>query len=261
MRRIWLGTMLGLVAAGGAGAASVELKHNGITNDEFTMAPNTTETLTLWITFEDDATAGPAGANVGDGGKAVWISSGIGIESAMLDNSAVPATPHIEWDAGGVGDGGVPAPGGLDITNRIWVPPPGGNSFDGYYLIYQDGANGDFSIMEISDGWSAADGLTYHADNLLINARVETAPGLPQKIYHPNQPHPGWDEGWVYPGTAPSVYGFRRQNVDMTLISRKPGDHNIRIHVTPEPASLAMLAVGVFAGIPHRRGGRLGARP
>ncbi|MCP4246459.1 MAG: PEP-CTERM sorting domain-containing protein [bacterium] len=255
MNRAWLGALVLLIVADVAIAASVELKHNGITNDEFTMAPNTTDTLTLWITFEDDATAGPAGANVGDNAKAVWISSSIGIRSAMYDNSAVPANAHIEWDAGGPGDGGIAAPGGLYISGRIGVPSPGDNSFDGYHLIYQDGADGDFNVMEISDGWSAADGLTYHADNVKVDAGVETAAGLPQKIYIPREiPIAAWDEAWVYAGSAPSIYGFKKQDVYFQIRSRKQADHNIRIHVTPEPASFALLAVGGLAGLRHRRG-------
>ncbi|MCP4246461.1 MAG: PEP-CTERM sorting domain-containing protein [bacterium] len=251
MNRVLTSILGTFIVANVASGASVELRHNGITNDEFTMAPNTTDTLTLWITFEDDATAGPTGSNVGDNGKAVWISSGIAIRSAMYDNSAVPASPHVEWNTLGPYDGGVGAPGGLYISGR--VSTPGTTSFDEYHLIYQDGADGDFNIMVISDGWSAADGLTYHADNLQIDAKVETAPGLPQKVYHPTQPRPMWDEGWVYASSAPSVYGFKRQNIEMTLISRRPGDHNIRIHVTPEPASLVLLAFGGLATFRRRR--------
>jgi hypothetical protein len=239
------------VVANVAGAASVALRHSGIVNDEFTMALNTSDTLELWITFTDLASGN---ANVGDGGQAVWISSGIQLQSLMGSplNDPLPANPHVEWDSGGAGDGGVASPGGLNINGRIGTA--GTKDFDDYNLIYQDAVEGDFNIMVITDGWSSANGLVFHADDIKIDAKVETAAGEWQKVYHPGgDALPAWDEGRVYANDVPNVNGFRAQDIGMVLTSKKKALNNIRIHVTPEPASVAMLALGGLAVFRRRR--------
>lgn len=250
MKRILLICVLGVfVVANVASAASVALRHSGVINDEFTMALNSSDTLELWITFEDAAIGN---ANVGDNGQAVWISSGIQLKSLMGDNSDLPANPHVEWDSDGVGDGGVAAPGGLNINGRVGTFAT--KDFADYNLIYQDAVEGDFNIMVIDDGWSSAIGLIFHADDVKMDAKVATAAGEWQKIYYPSgDALPAWDEGRVYASSAPSVNGFREQDLGLILTSKKKALNNIRIHVTPEPASVVMLALGGLAAFRRRR--------
>ena len=257
MKRILLICVLGVfVVANVASAASVALRHNGIINDEFTMALNSSDTLELWITFEDAAVSGPgAGGNVGDNGQAVWISSGIQLQSLMgapVNNAPLPAQPHVEWDSEGAGDGGIGAPGGLNINGRVGTA--GTKNFDDYNLIYQDAVEGDFNIMVISDGWTSAANLVFHADDLRIEGKAETAAGEWQKVYAPGgDALPAWDEGRVYAVSSPNVIGFRAQDIGMILTSKKKALNNIRIHVTPEPASVVMLALGGLAVFRRRR--------
>ena len=252
MKRVLLCAMCVLMAGAAANAAELALMHNGITNDEFTMALGGTDIVELWITFEDAADPGLSGSNVGDGGNAVWISSGIQLDSRMQDTSALPPNPFVEWASGQAGDGGVGAPGGMSINGRVGTV--GTTDFTDYNLIYQDGVEGDFSIMVIADGWSAGTGLMYHADNILVRGALETAAGNPQTLYNPaGEGLPAWDEGWVYAGAAPNVTKFRNQDIGMTLNSKKKTDSNIRIHVVPEPASLALLVVGGLAAVRRQR--------
>ena len=250
MKRVLLCAMCVLMAGAAANAAEVALRHDGVINDEFTIALGGIEIIELWITFED---AAGGNANVGDNGNAVWISSGIQLQSLMGSplNDPLPANPHVEWDSGGVGDGGIGAPGGLNINGRIGTA--GTKNFDDYNLIYQDAVEGDFNIMVISDGWTAS-AAVFHADDIKVDAKVETAAGEWQKVYHPaGDALPAWDEGRIYAATSPRVLGFRAQDIGMILTSKKKALNNIRIHVTPEPASVVMLALGGLAAFRRRR--------
>ncbi|MCP4248349.1 MAG: PEP-CTERM sorting domain-containing protein [bacterium] len=253
MKRVLLCAMCVLMAGVAANAADVELKHNGIRNDEFTLALGGVDVVELWITFQDDA--GGSGANIGDNGKAVWISSGIQIDSLMQDNSDLPADPFVEWPSGHAadgldGDGDVLfGPGGLSVNGRIGTA--GTTSFDEYNLIYQDASEGAFPFP-VSHGWSAADGLTYHADNIAVRGMLPTAPGQYQKLFHPGaDAAPAWDEGRVY--VAGTVIGFLEQDKAIVLLSKKGGGNHIKMHVVPEPASLALLVIGGLAAVRRRR--------
>ncbi|MCP4249227.1 MAG: PEP-CTERM sorting domain-containing protein [bacterium] len=248
MKRILICALGVLMVANVASAATVELRHNGIKNDEFTMALNTSDTVQLFISFSD--APGGSGANIGDGnGFAVWISSGIQLDSLDGAKQPLPANPWVEWDSGGAGDGGVGAPGGMNINGRIGTA--GTKSFADYNLIYQDAAEGAFPFP-VGDGWAAAAGQVFHADNIKVDGVLETPLGSPQLIFHPGlDAQPAWDEGRSYDGI--NVIGFMTQDIDMVLGSKKGGTNQVRIHVTPEPASLAMLALGGLAAFRRRR--------
>ncbi|MCH7814000.1 MAG: hypothetical protein IID40_08260 [Planctomycetes bacterium] len=184
MKRVLLCATCVLMAGTAANAADVFLKHAGVTNDEFTLALGEVDIIELWITFEDAPTAPLIGNNVGGGGNnALWVSSGIQLESLMNDNTSLGPNPFVEWATDHGSDGGVPAPGGLSINGRVGT---GGTiRFADYNLIYQDAVEGNFNIMVISDGWSAATGLMYHADDIAVRGAVVTAPGTWQKVFHP----------------------------------------------------------------------------
>ncbi|MHC4090715.1 MAG: PEP-CTERM sorting domain-containing protein [Planctomycetota bacterium] len=238
MTRIACSVAAVLLLANVAGAASIWLAtSDGTMNGEMTLAVGGTGLVELWVNFTDDASTSPPSEGVN--GKAVMVGMDAIIRGAPA-GGAVGDPLHIGF-AGAIDQG---LPGGMTLFGRGSNPSPfqTGDLYD-YQLLLE--AAGNLPWMDpVNQGWVAGNPPTAKLDVIIIEALSVTTLGPDNLGFAGGAIAPEWQEAYIYNGIGSAI-------IDHTFSRLSLPKNGVKVTV-PEPASLALLALGGLAAIRRR---------
>ncbi|MHC4063302.1 MAG: PEP-CTERM sorting domain-containing protein [Planctomycetota bacterium] len=227
-----------LVLVDVASAASIWLATgDGTMNGEMTIAVGGTGLIELWVNFPDAASTSPPSEGIN--GMAVMARM-----DAILRGAPAGGAVGDPLNIGFAGAINQPLPGGMTLVTRGSTPSPfqSGDLYDYQLLLV---AASDPPWMDpANQGWVADNPATAKLDVLVIEGLTVTT-GPDTLGFGAFRFAPEWQEMYIDNGVGSGI-------IDHTFSRLSQPKNGVAVNVTPEPASLALLALGGLAAIRRR---------
>jgi hypothetical protein len=278
MKRTLICALVLLAVTASANAASLWLESGGTMNAKVNI-PGVGEKaqVDLYMDFTDDNTVG-FGVGAPPEGRALMVS--LSVLLRLFPHSGWNPVPaplmsdgvlHAKWQdyANDIPNLGpeMQSTNGMDLVSRKSFVDFGNQNVNSYSLIYQAHVEGG-TPYHYSEGFAASAAYTrIKVDHLVVEGISLTAPDSWDHLFIPQEQEPygdpsdfqpSWQEGRVLAsgtvtGVADRTFTNLSPNVGYTYGGLPMGTEHILIKVTPEPAALALLALGGLVALRRRR--------